>query len=270
MRFTQILGLTFAFSLLVGCNPPQDTKKSERIRPIETISESEGSGPTVEKGDAVSVLYRGKLKPPGAKETDPEIQFDGNMDDPTSQMPLIVNIGTGDVIIGFDQSLRGMKVGGKKTVRIPYELAYGEQGKNPSVPPKTDLTFELEVLYVVKPDETEVFDIIEDKPGTGKAAAIGDMVEVNYIGTYLTGKMFDDTYKRGQTTKFKLGDKETVIPGMNAAMGGIKDSGVAPMKVGGKRTVIIPPALAFGMGGTIEVKGNQPLKFEIELVSVNR
>lgn len=269
MRFAKFSAISLSLVMMAGCQPPEAKKDEGRIRPVETLSETEGKGPGAEKGDTVWVLYNGKLKPPGAKETDPLIQFDSNMDDPTSQMPLGVELGTGAVIIGFDTALRGMKVGGKKTVLIPWEVGYGEGGKSPDIPPKTDLTFELEVIYMVKPDEKEVFDIVEDKPGTGKTGAPGSNVEIHYTGTYLTGKLFDDTRKRGQTVKFKLGDRDNVIPGINAGMGGLADSGVQPMKVGGKRTIIIPPALAFGVGGTLEVKGNQPLKFEIELVSVN-
>lgn len=264
MRFLGIVGILAALSFMAGCDQ-KTTKERDPNAKIKIEQETVGTGSTFEEGDVAFVLYRGTLIPDNAPADSKPIQFDSNMDDITNQMPLMI----GGVIEGFRQGTLGMKVGGTRTVHIPWELGYGDAGNPPKIPPYQDLTFEIKLLYVFKEKEKEVFDIESDTPGTGAAAKPGDIVEIKYKGSYLTGNVFDDSTKRPQPIRFKLGDKEAVIPGINAAMGGIPDSGVQPMKVGGKRTVVLPPTLMFGAGGNQYIQGMQPGRFEIELVAVN-
>jgi FKBP-type peptidyl-prolyl cis-trans isomerase len=103
---------------------------------------------------------------------------------------------------------------------------------------------------------------IEDvKVGTGEEAVKGKTVAVNYLGTLNEGgKKFDSSYDRNEPIRFKLGAHQ-VIEGW--------EQGIAGMKVGGKRTLIIPPALGYGANGYPPViPGNATLKFEVELVAV--
>lgn len=96
--------------------------------------------------------------------------------------------------------------------------------------------------------------------GTGAIAAAGDQVTVNYVGMLPDGTVFDASAKHGQPFTFTLGAGQ-VIKGW--------DTGVAGMKVGGKRQLIIPPALAYGnqaVGGVIPA--NATLIFEVELLKV--
>jgi FKBP-type peptidyl-prolyl cis-trans isomerase FkpA len=96
--------------------------------------------------------------------------------------------------------------------------------------------------------------------GTGEEAKDGNTVKVNYKGTFMDGKEFDSSYSRNQPFEFKLGTKQ-VIEGW--------DIGVRGMKVGGKRVLVVPPAMAYGekgAGGVIPP--NTPLKFEVELLAV--
>ena len=102
---------------------------------------------------------------------------------------------------------------------------------------------------------------IEDlRPGEGPAAKAGDHVTVHYVGTLTNGNKFDSSRDRGEPFSFKLGARQ-VISGW--------DQGVAGMKVGGTRTLIIPSDLAYGTrgaGGTIPP--NATLVFDVELMEV--
>lgn len=96
--------------------------------------------------------------------------------------------------------------------------------------------------------------------GTGAEAKNGNLVEVNYTGKFADGKVFDSSIPRGQPIPFTLGAGD-VIKGW--------DEGILGMKVGGKRTLVIPPALGYGANGYPPViPANATLYFDVELVSV--
>jgi peptidylprolyl isomerase len=97
--------------------------------------------------------------------------------------------------------------------------------------------------------------------GTGAEAKAGDTVTVNYVGIlYKGGKEFDASWKRHETFSFALG-KGQVIPGW--------DQGIVGMKVGGRRELIIPSALAYGAKGSPPViPANAPLVFVVDLLGV--
>ena len=96
--------------------------------------------------------------------------------------------------------------------------------------------------------------------GTGVEAKNGDVVSINYAGALEDGKEFDSSYKRNQPFEFTLGASQ-VIAGF--------DLGVLGMKVGGKRTIVIPPELGYGNQSTAAIPPNSTLKFTVELLSVN-
>jgi peptidylprolyl isomerase len=95
--------------------------------------------------------------------------------------------------------------------------------------------------------------------GTGPEAKAGQTVTVNYVGVlYKGGKEFDASWKRNEPFSFTLG-KGQVIAGW--------DQGVAGMKVGGRRELIIPSALAYGVKGSPPtIPGNAPLVFVVDLL----
>jgi len=96
--------------------------------------------------------------------------------------------------------------------------------------------------------------------GTGAEAKSGDSVTVNYIGTLDDGTKFDSSYDRKQPFTFVLGAGK-VIQGW--------DLGVAGMKVGGKRELVIPPELGYGASGYSPIiPANATLHFTVELLSV--
>lgn len=100
-----------------------------------------GTGTEATSGKQVSVHYTGWLNKDGAKGT----KFDSSVD---RGAPFQFPLGAGQVIKGWDEGVAGMKVGGKRTLMIPSALAYGARGAGASIPPNSDLIFEVELLGV--------------------------------------------------------------------------------------------------------------------------
>ena len=109
--------------------------------PVQKVDLAAGSGAVANKGDVVSVHYTGTLTDQA------KTQFDSSR----ARGPFSFTIGSGQVIRGWDLGVAGMKVGGKRKLTIPYVLAYGEGGRPPTIPPKSDLIFDIELLSVTPP-----------------------------------------------------------------------------------------------------------------------
>lgn len=109
-------------------------------QPVQLAAEilQEGTGDAqVKAGDSITVHYTGWL----ANGT----KFDSSLD---RGQPFTVTAGVGQVISGWDQGVLGMKVGEKRKLTIPANLAYGEAGLGEVIPPNSDLTFEVELLSI--------------------------------------------------------------------------------------------------------------------------
>jgi len=121
------------------------------------------------------------------------------------------------------------------------------------------------IATVAQASQQGQLKIIDVKRGTGALAKAGQSVTVHYTGwLYVNGakgKKFDSSVDRGTPFTFTLG-AGNVIPGW--------DQGVAGMKVGGKRTLIIPPELGYGAQGTPDgtIPPNATLIFDVELLQV--
>lgn len=100
---------------------------------------------------------------------------------------------------------------------------------------------------------------IDVRVGEGDVANAGNMAVVHYTGWLVNGKEFDSSRNRNQTFEFPLGGGR-VIKGW--------DQGVAGMKVGGVRKLIVPPDLGYGSGGIGPIPPDATLIFEVELVGV--
>jgi hypothetical protein len=102
---------------------------------LQIIDDVVGKGKEAKTGDTVRVHYTGTLMN-GTK-------FDSSRDRGT---PFDFKLGAGSVIKGWDHGVLGMKVGGRRRLVIPQDLAYGEAGSLPNVPSKAGLKFEIELL----------------------------------------------------------------------------------------------------------------------------
>jgi peptidylprolyl isomerase len=110
------------------------------------------------------------------------------------------------------------------------------------------------------PGELGTLQVTDTVLGTGAEAVAGKRVSVHYTGRLLTGRKFDSSLDRGQPFQFTLGAGQ-VIRGW--------DQGVAGMKVGGKRSLVIPPHLGYGASGAGGViPPNATLVFDVELLGV--
>ncbi len=112
----------------------------------------------------------------------------------------------------------------------------------------------------VKPTADGLY-YIETKKGTGGKPQPGDMVTVNYTGTFINGKPFDSSLERGEPFTFKFGVGE-IIPGW--------DEGIAMMRKGSKAQLIIPSNLAYGSEGKGPILPYSTLIFDIELLNIQK
>jgi peptidylprolyl isomerase len=123
----------------------------------------------------------------------------------------------------------------------------------------------LERPEIEKPEGDIPFELgIDDLTvGEGDEATKGKKVSVHYVGvSFSTGEEFDASWNREQPFEFKLG-KGQVIPGW--------DAGVEGMKVGGRRRLTIPSAMAYGArgaGGGV-IAPHEPLVFVVDLLAVD-
>jgi FKBP-type peptidyl-prolyl cis-trans isomerase len=100
-----------------------------------------GTGKEAMPGMAVKVHYTGWLYNDGVKGK----KFDSSLD---RGDPFVFPLGLGQVIVGWDEGVAGMKVGGKRELIVPPEAGYGERGAGGVIPPNSTLLFEVELLDV--------------------------------------------------------------------------------------------------------------------------
>ena len=105
---------------------------------LEEIEIEEGTGAKAKAGDTVSVQYVGVGYESGE-------EFDSSW---SRNEPFSFQLGAGMVIPGWDQGVEGMKVGGRRELIIPPELAYGEAGSPPAIGPNETLIFVIDLLAV--------------------------------------------------------------------------------------------------------------------------
>ena len=115
---------------------PPATGKVESAFALRYIDITPGDGAEAQPGQFYTVHYTGWLASDGTK-------FDSSLD---RNEPITFRQGVRGVIPGWDEGFAGMHVGGKRRLFIPYQLAYGERGRPPVIPPKSDLIFDIQLV----------------------------------------------------------------------------------------------------------------------------
>jgi FKBP-type peptidyl-prolyl cis-trans isomerase len=129
-------GMSYIYSKIISNNQSESEKTTMNDLKIETIAE--GSGDVAENGDNVYVNYVGTLED--------GTEFDNSY---KRGEPIDFILGTGRVIQGWEKGILGMKVGEKRKLTIPPNLAYGPNGQGP-IPPNSTLLFDVELVKVIK------------------------------------------------------------------------------------------------------------------------
>ena len=226
-----------------------------------------GSGSPVGVGDFLIMDYVGVSYSTG-------LQFDASWD---RGSPFPFELGAGRVIQGWDQGIVGMSVGGRRSLTIPPELAYGENGSGSgSIGPNETLVFVVDLIASVpanleKPTEdltsesTTELKTNDISEGSGATVQPGNVVYIHYVGVSAsTGEQFDSSWDRGRSEFIGY------ISGTGNIIQGL-DEGLLGMQVGGRRTVVIPPDLAYGENGAGDglIAPNETLIFTVDLLGTH-
>ncbi len=254
-------------------DPPKELK-------VNVISE--GDGPVTKDGDALQVNYLGQT-------WDSTTPFDNSFD---RGEPFTLTLGAGQVIKGWDQGLKGQKVGSRVEIGIPPELGYGEQGSPPSIKGGATLVFVVDILKATtipkSAEGTVVAQENKDLPkvgtntdgkapsltvpktdaptklvsnyvieGKGEPVKATDTLTVQYQGVlWKDGKKFDSSYDRGAPATFPLAN---VIKGWSKGLEG--------KKVGSRVMLVVPPADGYGDQAQGPIPANSTLVFTVDILT---
>jgi peptidylprolyl isomerase len=213
--------------------PPADRKCD-----VEVVAK--GDGREVKAGDTVLAHCVFTLAEGGKELIDTRKEGD----------PQPLQIGNGYNPPALEQAVLKMRVGDRWKIKAPYQLAYGEQGAAPMVPPRSDVVFDVEITGFLEL-KTEVL-----KQGSGPPPAPDDYVLIHETGTLPDGRVFEDTRGGDAPTLVTLGVGR-MIQGWYLTL--------RTMKVGDRVKITVPWRFAYGKEGKPPiVPGKTDVVFDLE------
>jgi peptidylprolyl isomerase len=250
---------------IVPAPKPFDVSDSNLINEtgsgLKYLVVEKGNGRKLQPGMRVKVHYSGFFEDLSL--------FDSSFD---KDQPIELTLGRGMVIKGWEEGLSYLSIGDKARLWIPYQLAYGEQGRGP-IPPRSNLIFDLEVVDAIEPIKATPYNVgskdtlstesglkyIIINGGSGDYPIDGSIVTVHYTGYLTDGTLFDSSVERDQPFRFVLGQGQ-VIQGW--------DEGIALMRKKARYRFIVPPDMAYGTRGAGPIPPNATLIFDVELLGI--
>lgn len=135
-----LLWITGLMMAMLGMTSPATA--GEGLRRLAVIDQKVGTGPVARPGMQVELNYTGWLYDAGSAD-----HHGAEVDSSRQHGQTITFIlGTGQVIAGWDKGIRGMHVGGRRTLLIPPHLGYGSRGAGRAIPPDASLVFDIELV----------------------------------------------------------------------------------------------------------------------------
>ncbi len=245
--------------------------------PFKVEVVKDGSGEPIRAGQLIQVHYKGYLATDSvavnnaAKDSTVEAPYFANSYYGGS--PLEFTLGVGQVIEGWDKGLVGMKVGEVRKLSVPSVMAYGDNSLE-GIPPNSDLMFVVELVHAEKPLEADKFPadvekmkwrdlgrglkVYDEKAGTGKLNAAGNVISVHYTGWLLSGRKFGSSKDLGKPLQTVMGAGK-MIKGW--------ETGLEGMREGGVRWLRVSPAMGYGATAFSMIPPNSTLLFRVEMVS---
>jgi FKBP-type peptidyl-prolyl cis-trans isomerase FkpA len=135
---------SFCFGLLAACTGKPASAPSGAVNSFEMLDLKPGAGVPIASGKQAAVQYTGWLYEASAPDKKGK-EFDSSLN---SGQPFRFVVGAGQVIKGWDQGVLGMKVGGKRRLVIPADLAYGDSGAGGVIPPGATLIFDVDLVGI--------------------------------------------------------------------------------------------------------------------------
>lgn len=233
---------------------------------LQFLELTPGEGATPKAGDLLTLHFTATL-PDGTEFANTRQQ---------SGSPIQLIYLKDQILPGMDEGLGLMKAGGRAKMALPAELAFGAEGYPGMVPANSQVLLEVELIRVSQPptppEITEAdltttasgLKYAELAAGEGEAVTAGDVVRTNYT-IWVQGAQ-DAEYiassLEGEPLSFVQGAGDAVFPGW--------DEGMLGMKAGGKRLLIVPPALGMGETGGGGIPANAILLVQVELVEIQK
>ncbi len=278
----------------VGCAPTSVARPTElpAVEPITDLGDAVETEDLVEgKGCAIDTEVYAALDLVGATADDATV-FTNTIE---QGRPLTVNNAAQDVLLpSLQEALSGLKVGGRRQIAIPAELAYGADGlEAQAIGPDEDLVFIVELVSVSsKIEYCAAAELASGRPGqplgitmpieapkelkvtvreegTGAEVAADDYVTANYVGFLCSsGQVFENSWELGQKVTFTMPDAE-----QTATVGPVIEGwteGVAGQKVGSLLQLDIPSKMAYGTRGQGSIGPDEPLTFLVRIEAATK